>query len=107
MVRTCVYRILALGALGLAALMALVAALLPAPRSDEASALPDPRPIVVAPVLGNPSDRRCTRIAPNDPAMATCATLWDAGRRRFFGLPTRQSAGAGPAPDASPAKETW
>ncbi|MET3472929.1 conjugative transfer region protein TrbK [Novosphingobium sp. 1529] len=107
MVHPRIHRILLLGLLGLAAVMALTAALLPAPRSDEPGALPDPRPVVVAPPFGAPSERRCTTIAPNDPAMASCAALWDAGRRRFFGLPTRQSAGAGSAAAPSPAKEAW
>lgn len=107
MVHPRIHRILLLGLLGLAAVMALIAALLPGPHNDEPGALPDPRPVVVAPPLGDPSERRCTTIAPNDPAMASCAALWDASRRRFFGLPTRQSAGAGPAAAPSPAKEAW
>jgi conjugative transfer region protein TrbK len=100
-----IHRILLLGLLGLAALMALIVALLPAPRSDEPDALPDPRPAVVAPPLGAPSERRCITITPNDPALASCGAMWDAGRRRFFGLPTRQSAGTAPAAAPSPDKE--
>lgn len=107
MVHTHMHRVLLLGLLGLTALMVLITALLPAPHSGEPGALPDPRPGVVAPPLGAPSERRCTTIAPNDPAMASCAALWDAGRRRFFGLATRQSAGAGPAAAPSRAKEAW
>lgn len=100
-----IHRILLLGVLGLVALLALIAALLPAPRRHELPALPDPRPVVAAPLLGDPFVRRCATIAPNDPAMASCAALWDAGRRRFFGLPARQSAGAGPAATPLRAKE--
>ena len=107
MVHTRIHRVLQLGLLGLAASMAMIAALLPVVRGEDPTALPDQQPVVAAPPLGDPSVRRCATIAANDPAMASCTALWDAGRRRFFGLPTRQPVGAGPAAAPAPAKEAW
>ncbi|NMN04831.1 MULTISPECIES: putative entry exclusion protein TrbK-alt [unclassified Novosphingobium] len=105
--RTRTPRVLLLAFLGLAGLVALLALLLPAPHRDDAVTLLDTRPAVAAPLAGDTLARRCATIAVNDPAMASCAARWDARRRRFFGLPTRQVAGAGPAADPLPVKEDW